>query len=94
MSCIVEDATKTILKLSKLKHQTRNRFQTNLCLDNCFFVQKLLENFFLKQNIPTECLYVKKCKNKVPEKQTNSIQMSYIVEDAKKSFSKLRKLEH
>ena len=37
-SCIPEDATKSISKLRKFEHQTRNRFQTKLCLKNCFFV--------------------------------------------------------
>ena len=46
MSYIVEDATKSISKLRKLEHQTRNRFQTYLCLENSFFVQKLQEIFF------------------------------------------------
>ena len=45
ISCIVEDATKTISKLRKVEHQTRNHFQIKLCLENYFFVQKLQENF-------------------------------------------------
>ena len=45
ISCIVEDATKTISKLCKVEHQTRNHFQTKLCLEKCFFVQELQENF-------------------------------------------------
>ena len=46
MSYIVEGATKSISELRKLEQQSRNRFQTKLCLENRFFFQKLLENFF------------------------------------------------
>ena len=45
ISCIVEDETKTISKLRKYEHQTRNRFQTKLCVENHFFVQNLQENY-------------------------------------------------
>ena len=41
-----------------------------------------------------QSLYFQEIWNIVPQKQTNSIQMSYIVEDATKSISELRKLEH
>ena len=44
ISCIVEDATKTVSKLRKVEHQTRNCFQTNLCPENCFFLEELQEN--------------------------------------------------
>ena len=53
MSYIVEDATKTISNLHKLDKQTKICFQTNLRLENGFFVQKLQENFFLKRTMPT-----------------------------------------
>ena len=46
MSYIEEDATKSISKLRKLENQTKNRYQTYLCLENRFFVQKLQETFF------------------------------------------------
>ena len=46
MSYIEEDATKSISKLRKLENQTKNRYQTYLCLENQFFVQKLQETFF------------------------------------------------
>ena len=45
MSYIVEDATKTISNLRILDHQTKNRFQTKLPLQNSFFVHKLEGNF-------------------------------------------------
>ena len=45
MSYIVEDATKTISNLRILDHQTKNRFQTKLSLQNSFFVHKLEGNF-------------------------------------------------
>ena len=37
MSCILEDATKSISKLLKFEHQIRNHFKTKLGLTNCFF---------------------------------------------------------
>ena len=54
ISCFMEGETKTI---SKLEHQTRNRFQTKLLLEIYCFVQKLQENIFQKQTKPTDCLY-------------------------------------
>ena len=53
----MEGETKTISKLRKLEHQTRNRFQTKLLLEIYCFVQKLQENIFQKQTKPTDCLY-------------------------------------
>ena len=44
MSYIEEDATKTIW--NKLERQTKICFQTELCLENGFFVQNLQENLF------------------------------------------------
>ena len=38
MSCYLEAVIKSTLKLRKFEHQTRNRFQTKLCLKKCFFV--------------------------------------------------------
>ena len=46
MSYIVEDETKTISNLQKSEQQTKNRFQTNLHLENSFIVQELQGNFF------------------------------------------------
>ena len=45
------------------------------------------------RNLLRDASIVKKIGNKVPERQTNSIEMSYIVEGAAKSISELRKLE-
>ena len=46
MSCILEDATKSISNLLKFEHQRRNRFQAKFCIENSFFVQELQEIFF------------------------------------------------
>ena len=95
MSSIVEGATKSNSKLRKLEHQSRNRFQTKLCLENRFFFQKLQKKTFSKsKKWKQNDSVIKKFETKVPEKQTNSIQMSYIAEDVTKSISKWRKLEH
>ena len=40
----VEDATKTISKLRRFEHQTRNHLKTKFCLENRFFVPELQEN--------------------------------------------------
>ena len=55
ISCFREDETKTIPKLRKLEYQTRNRFRTKLRLEIYCFVQKLQENIFQKQTMPTDC---------------------------------------
>ena len=54
MSYIVEDATKTISNLRILDHQTKNRFQTKLSLQNSFFVHKLEGNFLQKLIMPKD----------------------------------------
>lgn len=46
MSYILEYATKTISHMRKLDKQTKSCFQTELRLENNFFVQKLQETFF------------------------------------------------
>ena len=81
MSCILEDATKSISKLQKFEHQTRNRFQTKLCLK-------------LPLGKRMNAFIVKKFENTESDKQANSIQILCIVQHATKSFSNLRKLEH
>ena len=48
ITCTVEDATKTISKLGKVEHNTRNRFQTKFILESCFFVQEMQETFLSK----------------------------------------------